>query len=84
MPARTIRIAGIAPSWFMNVRDTSGLPDTFTVDHWRCRFVSDAGESSAVSHAQIISLLQRLDAHGLDVIKTENLYNFDGTRGYSA
>jgi isocitrate dehydrogenase len=61
-----------------------GLPDTFTVDHWRCRFVSDAGESSAVSHAQIISLLQRLDAHGLDVIKTENLYNFDGTRGYSA
>ncbi|MEJ7698729.1 MAG: NADP-dependent isocitrate dehydrogenase [Pyrinomonadaceae bacterium] len=21
-----------------------GMPDTFTVDHWRCRFVADAGE----------------------------------------
>ena len=61
-----------------------GLPDTFTVDHWRCRFVGDAGEGSPVTHAQLISLLQRLDADGLDVIKTENLYNFDGTKGYSA
>jgi isocitrate dehydrogenase len=61
-----------------------GLPDTFTVDHWRCRFVADAGEGSGVSHAQIISLLQRFDEAGLDVIKTENLYNFDGAKGYSA
>jgi isocitrate dehydrogenase len=62
----------------------NGPPDTFTVDHWRCRFVSDAGEGSAVSHARIISLLRRFDEAGLDVIKTENLYNFDGARGYSA
>ena len=41
----------------------------------------DAGEGSAVSHAQLISLLQRFDAAGLDVIKTENLYNFDGAKG---
>jgi isocitrate dehydrogenase len=61
-----------------------GQPDTFTVDHWRCRFVADAGEGTAVTHAQLISLLQRFDAAGLDVIKTENLYNFDGTKGYSA
>ena len=60
-----------------------GLPDTFTVDHWRCRFVAEAGEGSNVTHAQIISLLQRFDEAGLDVIKTENLYNFDGGRGYS-
>jgi isocitrate dehydrogenase len=61
-----------------------GLPDTFTVDHWRCRFVSAAGEGRPVSHARIIALLQRFDAAGLDVIKTENLYNFDGAKGYSA
>ncbi len=61
-----------------------GQPDTFTVDHWRCRFIADAGEGSAVTHAQLISLLQRLDAAGLYVIKTENLYNFDGVKGYSA
>ena len=61
-----------------------GQPDTFTVDHWRCRFVSDAGEGREVSHAQIIALLDRLDAAGLDVIKTENLYEFDRVKGYSA
>ena len=61
-----------------------GQPDTFTVDHWRCRFVADAGEGNAVSKSQIISLLGRLNDAGLDVIKTENLYNFDGVKGYSA
>ena len=61
-----------------------GLPDTFTVDHWRCRFVAEAGEGSTVSHGQLISLLQRFNDSGLDVIKTENLYNFDGAKGYSA
>ncbi len=61
-----------------------GQPDTFTVDHWRCRFVSDSGEGSAVTHEQIIALLERLHVHHLDVIKTENLYNFDGEKGYSA
>ena len=61
-----------------------GQPDTFTVDHWRCRFVAEAGEGKAVTHAQIITLLDRLHVAGLDVIKTENLYNFDGAKGYSA
>ncbi|KXK05437.1 MAG: isocitrate dehydrogenase [Acidobacteria bacterium OLB17] len=61
-----------------------GLPDTFTVDHWRCRFVADAGEGTAISHSKINSLLERFDSAGLDVIKTENLYNFDGVKGYSA
>ncbi len=61
-----------------------GQPDTFTVDHWRCRFLPESGEGNAVSHSKIISLLERLDAAGLDVIKTENLYYFDGVRGYSA
>jgi isocitrate dehydrogenase len=60
-----------------------GLPDTFTVDHWRCRFVSDAGEGTVVTHEQIIALLGRMNEAGLDVIKTENLYNFDGAKGYS-
>jgi len=61
-----------------------GFSDTFTVDHWRCRFVAEAGEGSAITHTQLISLLQRFEAAGLDVIKTENLYNFDGVKGYSA
>jgi isocitrate dehydrogenase len=61
-----------------------GLPDTFTVDHWRCRFVADSGEGDVVTHAMVNSLLERFDNAGLDVIKTENLYNFNGTKGYSA
>ncbi|HVF47177.1 MAG TPA: NADP-dependent isocitrate dehydrogenase [Pyrinomonadaceae bacterium] len=61
-----------------------GQPDTFTVDHWRCRFVSDKGEGNTVTHEQIWALLERLHIHHLDVIKTENLYAFDGAKGYSA
>ncbi len=61
-----------------------GQPDTFTVDHWRCRFVSDAGEGNPVTHDQIMALLERLHVHSLDVIKTENLYTFDQEKGYSA
>ncbi|HEY8185788.1 MAG TPA: NADP-dependent isocitrate dehydrogenase [Pyrinomonadaceae bacterium] len=59
-----------------------GHPETFCSDHWRCRFISDS-EGSVLSHPQIISLLQRFADAGFDFIKTENLYNFDGERGYS-
>src|ERR687890_291616 len=59
-----------------------GATETFCSDHWRCRFVSDAG-GGAVAHAQIVSLLSRFAAAGLDFIKTENLCDFDGKPGYS-
>lgn len=59
-----------------------GHAETFCSDHWRCRFLS-ANEGDLVSHAQIISLLKRIADAGFDFIKTENLYNFDGERGYS-
>jgi isocitrate dehydrogenase len=58
-----------------------GHAETFCSDHWRCRFVSSDG--GAVSHPQIISLLKRVADAGFDFIKTENLYNFEGERGYS-
>jgi isocitrate dehydrogenase len=58
-----------------------GHAETFCSDHWRCRFVSSDG--GAVSHPQIISLLKRVADAGFDFIKTENLYDFDGERGYS-
>jgi isocitrate dehydrogenase len=59
-----------------------GNSETFCSDHWRCRFTAPA-EGDAVSHAQIIGLLQRIADARLDFIKTENLCNFDGERGYS-
>jgi isocitrate dehydrogenase len=59
-----------------------GHAETFCSDHWRCRFISDS-EGQVVSHPQLISLLGRVATAGYDFIKTENLYNFDGERGFS-
>jgi isocitrate dehydrogenase len=59
-----------------------GHSETFCSDHWRCRFMSQT-DRSTITHAQIISLLKRFADAGYDFIKTENLYNFDGQRGYS-
>ncbi len=57
-----------------------GMPETFCTDHWRCRFVAT---DSKISHQQLIGLLKRCDEAGFDFIKTENLYTFNGERGYS-
>lgn len=59
-----------------------GLPQTFCTDHWRCRFTSsDNGDS--VDYKHVITLLAKLTEAGLDCIKTENLYMFNGKRAYS-
>lgn len=60
----------------------NGLPDTFCVDHWRCRFMAE-NQGETITHQQVIDLLGRFNAAGLDFIKTEHLYNFDGQPGYS-
>jgi isocitrate dehydrogenase len=60
-----------------------GMPETFTTDHWRCRFMSPhSGET--IRHDQVVSLLQRIADADFDFIKTENLYNFNGKASYSA
>jgi isocitrate dehydrogenase len=59
----------------------NGQPETFTTDHWRCRFLS---QQATISHGQITSLLERIANSGFDFIKIENLYNFDGLPGYSS
>ena len=58
-----------------------GLPDTFCVDHWRCRFMSENGDTLKLQ--QVIDLLQRFNDAGFDVIKTEHLYYFDGEPGFA-
>lgn len=67
-----------------------GFPETFCTDHWRCRFVSpevvieDAKATYVpVGRKLVAQLLQRLGESGIEVIKTENLYLFDGVRGFS-
>ena len=55
-----------------------GQRGTLCSDHWRCRFTGDDVRSTSIA-----ALLLRLAEAGLDVVKTENLYAFDGVRGYS-
>lgn len=58
-----------------------GFDETFCTDHWRCRFKPTNG--AGVTKQQIIELLEKADAHGIDTIKTENLYTFNGKQAYS-
>ncbi len=69
-----------------------GLPETFCTDHWRCRFVADTFNAENlddvssvkdVTHQQIVSLLNRVTASGLDFVKIETLCAFDGVKCYS-
>ncbi|TAG09807.1 MAG: NADP-dependent isocitrate dehydrogenase [Verrucomicrobia bacterium] len=67
-----------------------GFPETFCTDHWRCRFVHTEMTPSAqppvypiLDGAVIPRLMKQLHDAGIDVVKTENLYLFDGQRGFS-
>lgn len=57
------------------------LPRTYITDHQRCRFVSKSG--GEVKSRQILDLQGRILDKELDIIKTENLCEFDGERAYS-
>lgn len=59
----------------------NGNPLTFCTDHWRCRFLSE--NDQPINAMDIIDTLKAIADSGLDIIKTENLYCFDGQRGYS-
>lgn len=55
-----------------------GQPDIFCSDHWCLRFV---GETP--TYLTILGQLQALEGLGLDFVKVENLYTFNGKAGYT-
>ncbi|MCB0789938.1 MAG: NADP-dependent isocitrate dehydrogenase, partial [Flavobacteriales bacterium] len=62
-----------------------GFPETFCTDHWRCRFVSteatiQAGKADyrPIPMDAVLALLNALHGAGVEVVKTEHLYLFDG------
>lgn len=58
-----------------------GFEETFCTDHWRCRFKP---EGAAIMQKPVIAaLLAKAESLGLDVVKTENLYHFNGQPAYS-
>ncbi|KGX91740.1 NADP-dependent isocitrate dehydrogenase [Pontibacillus marinus] len=60
----------------------NGFPETFTTDHWRCRFEANEGQKP-ITNVAILNLLNRIQQAELDFIKTEHLYRFNNERGYS-
>jgi len=68
----------------------NGISETYCTDHWRCRFVAvkskvdtETLKFSAVTFQQILKVQDKLSSDGFDIIKTENLYEFDGRRAFS-
>jgi isocitrate dehydrogenase len=58
-----------------------GLPETFCTDHWRCRYLAKDGKQ--LNKAMIVELLDKLAKNGVEFIKTEHLFTFDGEPGFS-
>lgn len=62
-----------------------GHPSTFCTDHWRCRYKAPGGTKGKVpiNHNDVIGVLSKLAAVGVDFIKTEQLYYFDDVPGFT-
>jgi isocitrate dehydrogenase len=86
--AGRLRAASISPLGLQMITNRGvkvwpeSLPETFLTDHWRCRFQPD-GQNREISHRDIVELLGRLEAAGIDFIKTEHLCTFDGRPAFS-
>lgn len=57
-----------------------GAAETLLTDHWRCRFLDPDGSTTA---AEIVALQSRMVEHGIEPIKTEGLYAFDGEPAFT-
>ena len=57
-----------------------GFPEAFTSDSFRCRFLAESG---TVAPKDIIALLDRVIAAGLEFGKIETLVVYDGEKGYT-
>lgn len=58
-----------------------GFSETFCTDHWRCRFKPTV--ENLLDKEEIIELLTSAFRQNIDIIKTENLYSFDGKPAFS-
>ncbi len=58
-----------------------GNEATFCTDHWRCRFIPK--DDTEIDSKSLVDLQAEVVLQNLEIIKTENLYSFDGQKGYS-
>ena len=59
----------------------NGFKETFCTNHWRCRFFTI--DENAIPREKVLEILKKGLENNIDVIKTENLYSFDGKYGFS-
>ncbi len=57
----------------------AGRAETFCTDSFRCRFIAQG----AVQPAQIMALMGRIGAGGMEIAATVTLRNFDGKAGFT-
>jgi isocitrate dehydrogenase len=60
-----------------------GFEETFCTDHYRCRFTHPDGDTVPVTPQHMSDCLAKAIAAGVDVIKSEGLFTFDGEPGFS-
>jgi isocitrate dehydrogenase len=66
----------------------NGFEETYCTHHWRCRLVAKDASSYEegdyeLDYKDINYAIEQFCENGLEVIKTENLYLFDGVRSFS-
>jgi isocitrate dehydrogenase len=59
------------------------VPGIFCSDSFRARFKLPDGKTGIIEHRAILALLERITTVGLEFLKTELLYNFDGKPGFT-
>ena len=60
-----------------------GFKETFCTDHWRCRFKAVADYQMTFNDILQLQQINQMMISKLDIIKTENLYAFDGKPAFS-
>ncbi len=58
-----------------------GFEETFCTDHWRCRYMRV--DSKVIPQEHILEILNGAIDKGIEIVKTENLYAFNGQPAFS-
>ena len=56
---------------------------TLCTDHFQCRFQLPEDSKDEIGPEVIIALLNKLHQAGVEIVKTENLYTFNGEEGFT-
>lgn len=59
------------------------MEETFCIDVFRCRFKLPDDSKQVLPHEKVTALLDRVTQAGLEFVKMELLYKFDGVAGFS-